>query len=398
MKILFFTNEYSHEKLPDCGGVGTFLKVLAEALVKKGHQVYIFGFSRKKMQFSDRNIHFYFKKKYSKGHFLMELIRSLGSKLNSDLLQLFFLKKERKYLAKKLKEYASKNKIDVIESFVFSGYTAYYDNSTPLVLRFHGSRAFWHYYLGQKKEPLKILMEQKALEQASKIVAVSKFSAKAITEMYSVDTHKVIYNGIDTKLFSPNSSVETIDQSIFYFGTLSDAKGVNTLAKIFNEVIKLYPEASLHLIGKGTGYWKYLQETILSTDAKKQTFYYGAKQLNELPELLNKSKLVCLPTNGETFGLAFVEAMALEKIVIANNIPVAKEIIEHQKNGFIANNESDFLKYISYAFDNPVEVQKIGINAREHSVSNFSYEKMVTETLNLYNELIKFENDTKRTK
>ena len=83
MKILFFTNEYSHEKLPDCGGVGTFLKVLAEALVKKGHQVYIFGFSRKKMQFSDRNIHFYFKKKYSKGHFLMELIRSLGSKLNS---------------------------------------------------------------------------------------------------------------------------------------------------------------------------------------------------------------------------------------------------------------------------------------------------------------------------
>ena len=51
MKILFFTNEYSHKKLPDCGGVGTFLKVLAEALVKKGHHVYIFGFSRKKIQF-----------------------------------------------------------------------------------------------------------------------------------------------------------------------------------------------------------------------------------------------------------------------------------------------------------------------------------------------------------
>lgn len=389
MKILFFTNEYSHEKLPDCGGVGTFLKVLAEALVKKGHHVYVFGFSRKKIQFSDRNIHFYFIKKYSKGHFLTELIRSLGAKLNSDLLQLFFLKKERKYLAKKLKKYTFKNKIDVIESFVFSGYTAYYDNSIPLVLRFHGSRAFWHYYLGQKKEALKILMEQKALENASKIVAVSEFSAEAVQKMYSIDTHKVIYNGIDTKVFSPDSSVETIGQSIFYFGTLSDAKGVDKLAKIFNEVNRSYPDASLHLIGKGKAYWDYLREHVLSGDAKKQTTYYGAKQLNELPKLLSKANLICFPTNGENFPFSFLEAMALEKLVIASNIPVTKEIIEHKKTGFIANNESDFLKYISYAFDNPKQVHKIAVNARKHSVANFSQEKMVKETLNLYNTLIK---------
>jgi len=391
MKILLFTNEYSHEKLPDCGGVGTFLKVLAEALVKKGHDVYVFGFSRKKIQFSEHNIHFYFIKKYSKAHFLTELIRSIGSKLKSDSLQLFFLKKERKYLANKLKTYASKNKIDVIESFVFSGYTAYCDTSIPLVLRFHGSRAFWHYYLGQKKESLKILMEQKALENASKIVAVSEFSAESIQKMYSIDTHKVIYNGIDTKVFSPDSSIETIDQSIFYFGTLSDAKGVYTLAKVFNEVVKLYPKASLHIIGKGNAYWNNLYENILSTEAKGLTIYYGTKQLYELPKLLSKANLICLPTHGETFGLAFVEAMSLQKLVIANNIPVTKEIIDHKKNGFIANNESDFLKYISYAFDNPEEAHKIAINARKHSVANFSQEKMVKETLNLYNELIKID-------
>ena len=391
MKILFFTNEYSHEKLPDCGGVGTFLKVLSEALVKKGHHVHVFGFSRKKIQFSDHNIHFYFIKKYSKGHFLTELIRSIGAKLKSYPLQLFFLKKERKYLANKLKIYAVKNKINVIESFVFSGYTAYWDHSIPLVLRFHGSRAFWHYYLGQKKESLKILMEQKALENASKIVAISEFSAEAIQKMYSIDSDKVIYNGIDTNMFSPDPSIETIDQSIFYFGTLSDAKGVHTLTEIFNEVVKLYPHASLHIIGKGNAYWNNLYDNILSKEAKKQTTYYGTKQLHELPELLCKANLICLPTKGETFGLTFVEAMALEKLVIANNIPVTKEIIEHQKNGFIANNASDFLKYISYAFNNPEEVRKIAVNARKHSVANFSQEKMVTETLNLYNALIKID-------
>jgi len=81
--------------------------------------------------------------------------------------------------------------------------------------------------------------------------------------------------------------------------------------------------------------------------------------------------------------------MALEKLVIASNIPVTKEIIEHRKTGFIANNESDFLNYIFYAFDNQEEGRKIAVNARKHSVANFSQEKMVKETLNLYNELIK---------
>ena len=234
-------------------------------------------------------------------------------------------------------------------------------------------------------------MEQKALENASKIVAISEFSAEAIQKMYSIDSDKVIYNGIDTNMFSPDSSIETIDQSIFYFGTLSDAKGVHTLAEIFNEVVKLYPKASLHIIGKGNAYWNYLCESVFSEDAQKQATYYGTKQLYELPKSLSKANLICLPTKGETFGLAFVEAMALEKLVIANNIPVTKEIIDHQKNGFIANNASDFLKYISYAFDNPEEMHKIAINARKHITTNFSQEKMVKETLNLYNALIKID-------
>ena len=159
-------------------------------------------------------------------------------------------------------------------------------------------------------------MEQKALENASKIVAVSEFSAQAIQEMYSIDTHKVIYNGIDTNVFSPDSSVETIDQSIFYFGTLSDAKGVHTLAKIFNEVVKLYPKASLHIIGKGKAYWNNLYENILSPDAREQTVYYGAKQLNELPKLLRKANLICFPTKGENFPFSFYKAKLMRIMLL----------------------------------------------------------------------------------
>ena len=110
--------------------------------------------------------------------------------------------------------------------------------------------------------------------------------------------------------------------------------------------------------------------------------------------VISKIKAVWLSivTKGENFPFSFLEAMALEKLVIANNIPVTKEIIEHHKNGFIANNETDFIKYISHVFDNLEEAHKIAINARKHIVTHFSKEKMVSETLNLYNELIKISN------
>lgn len=388
MRILFFTNEYSHEKLPSCGGVGTFLKVLVEDLNKKGHDVFVYGFSSKNIQFIDNGITFLFIKKYSKSHFFKEFVRSFGKKINNDILQLYFLKKERKHLAYKLKKYSNEHKIDIIESFAFGGYTAYWDNSIPLILRFHGSRGFWHYYLGQKKDSLKILMEQKALDNTSHIAAVSNFSAEAIQKIYNVNTQKVIYNGINTTVFSPDEKTIKINQSIFYFGTLSAAKGLDKLVNVFNTIIEKFPNSSLHLIGRGSDYWEHTIKKTLTPIALKSTTYYGAKQVYELPKLLNKATLICLPTKGENFPFSFLEAMALEKPVILSEIPVTKEIITHQKNGLIANTKEDFVSQISYVFNNPEKAHELAINARKHIVKNFTQKRMVENTITYYENIL----------
>lgn len=388
MKILFFTNEYSHEKLPSCGGVGTFLKILAEELNKQGHNVYIYGFSRKKIHFKDNGINFYFIKKYSKTHFISEFIRSFGAKLNSNILQLYFLKRERKFLARKLKIYSKKHQIDIIESFVFGGYTAYWDNSTPLVLRFHGSRGFWHYYLGQKEDIIKILMEKKALEVTPYTIANSHFSAKFIKDYYNVEADITIPNGIDTTVFSPDDSIQEIPKSIFYAGTLSDAKGVNKLASIFNDIQSKHRDASLHFIGRGEKYSKYLSEEILTKDALKNTRFYGHTPLHELPKLLLKASVIVIPTKGETFGFTIVEAMALKKIVIVSNIPVASEIIDPGKDGFIANDFNDFKKHIIDIFDTPDGFEKVKENARKKVLEKYTKTLMVERSIDYYTKIL----------
>jgi len=388
MKVLFFTNEYSHPNLPASGGVGSFLKILGHELSEKGHEVHIYGFSKKKHSFKDGNITIKFFKKYSKSFPVSEAIRSISSKLNIESGELHFLEKERRYLAHKLKKYALAHNIDIIESFAFSGYTAFWDNTIPLIIRFHGSRGFWHYYLNQKQSKFKILMEQKALESTPYTIAVSKFSAEAVKSIYSIDISTIIHNGIDHNLFSPNPDVEEIPQSIFYFGTLSTAKGVDILCEIFNNLIETFPKATLHIIGKGESYWQNTCKIILSDKAIQASTYYGAKNNTELPEILQQASFCIFPSKNENFALVFEEAMALQKPIIVSNINAAKEIIDHKKNGYLANSTQDYIKFAATLLESPELRLTVGKEAREKVVENFTKETMTNKTIAYYKEIL----------
>ena len=388
MNILFFTNEYAHPDLPAAGGVGSFFKIMATQLVKEGHNVKIYGFSKKNHHFYDGDIEVKFFKQYNKKFPLAELGRSLSSKFNNQKLEFYWLKKERKYLAKKLKNFALKHHIDVIQSFTFNGFTAYWDNSIPLVTRYHGSRGFWNHYLGHTGNELKIKLEKKTLQQTPFTVANSHFSKLFIKDYYNVDVAKVIPNGINTEVFKPLKDHEKIQQSIFYFGTLSDAKGVDRLAKIFNKIHQKFPEASLHIIGKNENYFNTLKNEVINRYAQNNVNYYGHISLLDLPKHIAKASLVIVPSKGETFGFTIVEAMALEKITIVSNIPVAKEIVTHQKDGFIANTDEDFIKHITEVFQNPNDFHQMEKNARTKVIDNFSQELMVSNSFKYYEEIL----------
>ncbi|GAB5565099.1 MAG: glycosyltransferase family 4 protein [Winogradskyella sp.] len=391
MRILFFTNEYSHPELPPHGGVGTFFKTVAERLTAQGHEVFIYGFSKRKYEIIDDEIKIKFFKQYFKANPIAELFRSLSSRLGYPSITEYWLKKERQHLTKQLKKYALKNNIDIIQSFTFNGFTAFWDNSIPLVTRYHGSRGFWHYYLNKPYEELKIKMEKKALLVTPFTVANSYFSKDFIKDYYDIEVAKVIPNGIDVNHFSPKKDVEEIPKSIFYVGTISEAKGVNNLISAFNEIIKKHPDATLHLIGRGEKYFNQLKSKLFTEAALVNTTYYKHISLKELPRKLSEASLIAVPSKGETFGFTIVEAMALEKITVVSDIPVAHEIIEDTKDGFIAKDTKHFEELICKVFDHPEAFSTMRKVAREKVLANYTLELMTKATLNYYKEILKTE-------
>jgi len=388
MRILFFTNEYSHPELPAAGGVGTFFKTISKRLIAEGHDVFIYGFSKKKYKVNDDGIQIEFFKQYFKKFPITDLTRSISTKIKGNKAARYWLKKERQFYAKQLKEFSNENKIDLIQSFTFNGFTAYWDNSIPLITRFHGSLGFWQFYLDHTGSELKIEMEKKALQVTPFTVANSYFSADFIKQFYGVGVDTVIQNGIDTSVFSPKPNIEVFEKSIFYVGTLSTAKGVDTLARVFNEIIKIEPDATLHLMGKNEKYWNFLKTEIFSEAALEKTKYYGHVALQEIPNKLAQATVVAVPTKGETFGFTIVEAMAMEKVTIVSKIPVAEEIIENGKDGLVAENETDFAEKILNVFKNPKAFEEMRKQARLKVLENFSQEIMASKHIEYYKQIL----------
>lgn len=390
MNILFLTKEYNHPKLPATGGAGTFIQIIAKELVKNGHQVTIFIPLKKLIKINDDGVVINSFLKFSKKKPIQNLCASISRKVLSSENSDRFILREHKFWAKALKKHVKNNKIDIIEAWDYGAFFYYLKNITsiPVVIRCHGSAGVLSNYFGYEDRYNFKNIEKQAFKKYDNIIAVSKYTKKINEEWFQKKNIDVIYNGINTNFFKPDNTIPIIKKSIFYFGTISEKKGLKELAKIFNKTLLKHPEATLHLIGKGQEYFNYLYQEIFSTAAQINVKYYGAMDRLSLPQELLKANVIVFPTHGENFPFAFLEAMSLQKPVIVSGIEVSSEIIDHEHNGFIANVLEDYTCAIDRIFVDANFSEKIAKNARKKIEDNFTIEKMTAQTLNYYKKIL----------
>ncbi|WP_158729512.1 MULTISPECIES: glycosyltransferase family 4 protein [unclassified Flavobacterium] len=391
MNILILTREYKHDLLPGCGGTGSFYTMFSKELVKKGHSVYVFGIAKTNIEFKDEGVHVKFEKNLFKKSNFYNLMRSISGKIKC-LQKLHFKihRLEKKAIANKLYNYIKQNNlsIDIIETHDFEGLSLYLDNSTPYVVRCHGSYSILGTYFGYKFDIGRVQCEKEAFKKAKNIIAISEFSIKANTELFGINKFELIYNGIDTDKFIVNKQSKIIQKSIFFFGNISIEKGADIAIQAFVALIKTEPDATLHFLGKEGKYTNELVKIIKNQNIEEKVFFYGIKNTKEAIEIISKAAVVICPSKGETFGLALCETMSLSKPVVTSNIESFQEIIENRENGYIANNIEEYVSYISYLFENEEESQTIGLQARNTIIEKFSLDKTIQNSLDYYTKVM----------
>jgi glycosyltransferase involved in cell wall biosynthesis len=381
MHIAFLTPEYPHEKITHAAGIGTSIRNLAIALVKKGYEITVIVYGQKSAEiFIENGV----------------IIHTIEDKKCRFAKWYLYRKHIQNYCNKIIEE----QNIDILEAPDWTGITAFMNFRVPLVIRFHGSDTYFCHLENRPQKLKNYGFEKLAIHGAKAFIAPTAFAGDVSKKLFGIKnkTIKTIHYGLELERFE-NPNPEVYEKGlILYIGTIIRKKGVLELASIFNLVLKEHPKSRLVLIGGDSfdiatqteSTWQLMQQQF-TKEALEQVTYLGKIPYQEVQQYIKKANVCVFPTFAETLGMVTIESMAMQKPVVNSNIGWAKELIIDGESGFLVypKNHNEFASKINTVLDDNLLVKQIGINARQRVESLFDIEIIADKNIAFYKSLIK---------
>ena len=221
------------------------------------------------------------------------------------------------------------------------------------------------------------------IAKADVITAISQFSANMVRDEFGyVGPIHVIYNGIDTKRFSPGVGKRRQERiHVLFAGNLTLRKGANLLPEI---AARLAPGIEIvHTRGLRGGF---------SLPQLANLKDLGIIPFADMPTLYQNADILLFPTVREGFGLAVAEAMSCGLPVVATNCSSLPELIDNGKGGFLCpiGDVNAFAEKINFLAENPELRWEMGEHNRAKVEKMFTLDRMVGEYQKLFEEVLSF--------
>ncbi|MBE9166054.1 glycosyltransferase [Pleurocapsales cyanobacterium LEGE 06147] len=211
----------------------------------------------------------------------------------------------------------------------------------PLLVHFRGADAtvkeeyaryssFNHWIYYRRRETLK--------RKTRLFIAVSNFiKTKLLEQGFPSEKVITLYDGINTKEFQPNPTVER-EPVVLFVGRLTGKKGCEYLIKSMARIQSVLPDVELIIIGDGS-----LRSELEALAAKllKRYQFLGFQPLNVVKSWMNRARLLAVPSvtteEGDAEGLptVVVEAQAMALPVLATFHAGIPEAVIDGETGFL---------------------------------------------------------------
>jgi len=380
MKIGFLTPEYPHEKTGNSGGLGTSIKNLAHALRTLGHDVVILVYGQKEdAVFFDNAV---------------EVLQIKNVKFKG--LSWFLTRKKIEKIINSLYE---KNKIEIVEATDWTGITSFIKpKKCPIVIKLNGSDTYFCYLDERPVKWINKFHEKCALKNANGHISVSDYTAKMTNLVFKQhNDFTIIPNGIDMTLFQNEKTKSLDNNTILYFGTLIRKKGLLELPHAFNIIHEKNPNTQLILVGKDASdiisgspsTWKMMQE-LFTPNALQKVTYLGPVVYSEIKKQIEKATVCVFPTFAEALPVSWLEAMAMEKAIVASNIGWGNEIVENGISGFLAHptEHQEYADKVLQLLEDTTLRTTIEKNAKTRISNHFEINIVANQNLKFYQKVI----------
>lgn len=231
------------------------------------------------------------------------------------------------------------------------------------------------------------------------LVATSTWMADCAknSSLFSNKRVEVIPLGLDTEKYKPINrqfARELLnlppDKRLVLFGAIgantNPRKGFHLLLPALERLSKAGWDNSLNLVVFGS------LEPQNPIELGFKIHYLGHFHDDiSLASIYSAADVMVVPSTQEAFGQTASEALSCGTPVVAFNTTGLKDIVEHQKNGYLAEpfESEDLAKGIAWVLTDDERHQKLGFYAREKSLREYSSKIQANRYLSLYKEILK---------
>lgn len=276
-----------------------------------------------------------------------------------------------------------KNKIPVINSFVNDSY----------------SKERYELLNFKQKMVLNLYkaVDRYSAKRVSTFMSLTKAIVSNNTKALNIEPKSVVVipRGRNISVFRDKVNLDTINIIKEKYGTgpliltvsrLLIRKGFLDAINAIYLVVKKHPGVKYLIAGKGHDENK-IRNLIKEKSLENNVFLLGSR--DDVPSLLEAADIFLFPSHYEGQGGALIEAMLMEKKIIATRIPVLEESVKDNFSAKLFDYRSieDMADKINWAIENPAEMEILARMAKKEAEQRFSIEEIAEKHEELYNKV-----------
>jgi glycosyltransferase involved in cell wall biosynthesis len=281
------------------------------------------------------------------------------------------------------------------------------ETGLPFVFHIHSTE--WGRSLGGGSETITYI-EKTAADIADRVITVSyPMQEDLIRHGFDPDKINVCWNGIRLDRYDPkllkNEDIQGLrnrygigpeERMILFIGRLTAVKGIINLVKAIPTVISKHPEAKFVILGRGEleGTITDLINKLGRADKAKTRFEFVSEEERIL--YYSACDVFVCPSIYEPFGIIALEAMAMEKPIVAGAkgisgfadfvTPSGDDQVGIHVDG---SNSADIAWGINTLLDDMDAAKEMGKRGRRGAEKYFSWEKIAEYTIGIYEDAIR---------